>query len=70
MMRNDTALVARVYPNLLKAFGFYVAQYNSSAWHLPYIVHETYDAVFETRTYQGEGNNGYSLYNAVNYLTG
>ena len=70
MMRNDTALVAQVYPNLLKAFGFYVAWYNASAWHLPYIVHETYDAVYETKAYQGEGNNGYSLYNAVNYLTG
>jgi hypothetical protein len=70
IMNNDTALVAELYPSLIKAFSVYVASYNTSAWHLPYIVHETYDAVKESATITGEGNNGYSLYNAVNYLTG
>ena len=70
MMANDTSLVEELYPNLLKAFGYYKGNYNTSQWHLPYIVHETYDAVKETPAITGEGNNGYSFYNAVNYLAG
>jgi len=70
MMRNDTALLDLLYPNLLAAFGYYRKRYNATQWQLPYQVHETYDAVPESATITGEGNLGVSLYNAVNYLTG
>jgi hypothetical protein len=59
-----------MYPHLLLAFGYYVEHYQGSAWHTPYKVHETYDAVPETAKITGEGNRGSSLYNAVNYLCG
>ena len=58
------------YPNLLKAFGYYRNTYNVTSWQLPFKVHETYDAVPQTPSARGEGNHGYSLYNAVNYLVG
>ncbi len=36
-LRNDTALVAALYPNhLLKALQYYRAVYNASGWNLPY----------------------------------
>jgi hypothetical protein len=70
VMNNDTALVDLMYPKLLLAFGYYVKTYQASAWHTPYKVHETYDAVPETAEITGEGNRGSSLYNAVNYLCG
>ena len=71
MMANDTALVDALYDTaLLPAFRYYVSVYNATAWHVPYMAHETYDAVPESSTITGEGNTGSSLYNAVNYLAG
>jgi hypothetical protein len=40
-LANDTELVPTIYPSLLRAFGYYVAHFNSSALSLPYKVHET-----------------------------
>jgi hypothetical protein len=70
IFRNDSALVAQVYPALLKAFGYYAAVFNTTPWALPYRVHETYDAVAESASITGEGNLGTSLFNALEYLTG
>lgn len=58
MMKNDTALLDAVYPSLQLAFSFYVKQYNATRWHLPFKAHETYDAVPQSPTQLGEGNNG------------
>ncbi len=70
-LRNDSALVAAIYPALRRAFGFYAAAYNASQpWGLPSRVHETYDAVAEAAGVTGEGNAGISLFNALQYLTG
>lgn len=44
-LANNSAVAAAVYPALLRGFGYYVAHFNTSAWSLPYEVHETYDAV-------------------------
>ena len=68
MLANDTALVDELYPKLLLAFSYYKTKYNTSSWNLPFKVHETYDAVKESPNIPGEGNNGYSFYNAVTYL--
>ena len=38
---------------------YYVKNYAASAWHTPYKVHETYDAVPETRNITGEGEARY-----------
>jgi hypothetical protein len=69
-LANDTAFVDEVYESaILPALGYYKATYDSTPWHLPYQVHETYDAVPLTPTITGEGNLGTSLYNCLNYLT-
>ena len=70
IFRNDSALVAQVYPALQRAFGYYVRVFNSTPWALPYKVHETYDAVAESASITGEGNLGTSLFNALQYVTG
>ena len=70
MMANETELIHAIYPKLLRSFGFYKRMYDTTSWHVPYTVHETYDAVKESATITGEGNLGSSLYNAVNYLLG
>ena len=70
IFRNDSALVAQVYPALLKAFGYYTAVFNATPWALPFRVHETYDAVAESASITGEGNLGTSLFNALEYVTG
>lgn len=44
-LANDTVLIPAIYPALQRGFGYYVAHYATSAWGLPYEVHETYDAV-------------------------
>eukprot|EP00936_MAST-01D_sp_MAST-1D-sp1_P001493 g1493.t1 len=70
-LANDTALVDDLYERaLLPAFGYYVRVYNASLWHVPFKAHETYDAVKESSSITGEGNQGASLYNALNYLCG
>ena len=57
-LANDTALVAQIWPKLLKSFGFYKTYYDTAPWSVPYMTHETYDAVRESATVQGEGNLG------------
>ena len=69
-LANDTALITAIYPKLMKAFGFYQKYYDTAPWSVPFLTHETYDAVKESATVTGEGNLGSSLYNAVNYLLG
>jgi glycogen debranching enzyme len=69
-LANDTAVIAQIWPKLLKAFGFFKTYYDTAPWSVPYTTHETYDAVKESSTVTGEGNLGSSLYNAVNYLLG
>lgn len=44
-LANDTELITSLYPSLLRGFSYYIAHFNTSAWSLPYEVHETYDAV-------------------------
>jgi hypothetical protein len=62
LLNNDTALLAELYNTTIKrAFGYYAKLYNSSDWNLPYMAHETYDAVPEEPGITGEGNHGYSL---------
>jgi hypothetical protein len=69
LLANDTAIVAELYPALLGGLAYYAKNYDATPWHLPYQVHETYDAVPLTPAITGEGNLGTSLYNSVNYLT-
>ena len=68
-LANDTALAAELYPAVVAGLDFYAKSFNSTAWGLPYQVHETYDAVPLSPTITGEGNLGTSLYNSLNYLT-
>eukprot|EP00040_Diaphanoeca_grandis_P036929 m.238091 g.238091 ORF g.238091 m.238091 type:complete len:1248 (+) comp33718_c0_seq1:60-3803(+) len=69
-MRNDTALIDEIYPALQLAFSYYEKHFDAAPWRVPYMVHETYDAVPQSAQRTGEGNYGSSLYNAVNYLAG
>jgi hypothetical protein len=45
LLANASALLAPAWPALRRAVGYYIAHVNSTAWRLPYQVHETYDAV-------------------------
>jgi hypothetical protein len=68
-LANDTAIVNELYHAVILGLSYYEANYDSTPWHLPYQVHETYDAVPLSPTVTGEGNLGTSLYNSLNYLT-
>ena len=69
MMANASALIDEIYPQLVRGLGYYTARYNTSRYHLPYQVHETYDAVAESAGVLGEGNLGTSLFNSLQYYT-
>ena len=68
LLRNDTTLVTQIYPRLLLSFEYYITNYNSTPWHLPFRVHESYDAVKIAENITGEGNWGTSLFNALQYV--